>query len=41
MKVIHRLPGIEIYKNTNDIYGILSRESNDDLSWIVRFIRYQ
>ena len=31
MKVIHRLPGIEIYKNTNDIYGILSRETNDDL----------
>ena len=31
MKVIHRLPGIEIYKNTNDIYVILSREANDDL----------
>jgi len=31
MKVIHRLPEIEIYKNTDDIYGILSRESNDDL----------
>lgn len=31
MKVIHRLSGIEIYKNTNDVYGILTRESNDDL----------
>jgi len=30
MKVIHRLPEIEIYKNTDDNYGILSRESNDD-----------
>ena len=31
MKVIHRLPEIEIYKNTDDVYGILSRDSNDDL----------
>ena len=31
MKVIHRLPEIEIYKNTDDIYGILSRDSNDNL----------
>ena len=39
MKVIHRLSGIEIYKNTNDIYGILTRESNDDLIGLLDLLK--
>lgn len=39
MKVIHRLSGIEIYKNTNSIYGILTRESNDDLIGLLDLLK--
>lgn len=38
MKVIHRLPEIEILKHTDGIYGILSRNTNDNLVGLLELL---